>query len=278
MTAPVKRPRRSTRRAPPVQIRPLPYHWLWRAASPRRLAAGAAIGTASYVASQTLARRRGSTDAAPPHPRTGWQKSAIDAATLSLLFAPEAMRMVDHGISAASTARTLRTINATPGIGPLAAAATRSLARSTPAVVIDRLITSRSIGRVAALSLPLLAARAAYNALDGGNRDGVKGAAIGFGDTLVAGRVSASVTGYRTDGWRGAVNNALFGVPNFVGLSAVGGHINDRARAQSAASTAPQATVAPRNPAARQSYVTVDGRTIEATEAQARAWGGRRTT
>jgi len=40
--------------------------------------------------------------------------------------------------------------------------------------------------------------------------------------------------------------------------------------------SAPIGATAPSGPAQRSSYTTVDGRTVEATEAQARAWGARR--
>ncbi len=91
------------------------------------------------------------------------------------------------------------------------AAAILKIAESKSTAKLDRLVSGRVVSGVARLSLPLLIARAAYNGVTGFQKDGIRGAAVGIGDAVAAGRVSASIEGYKSAGVGGVVNALTFG-------------------------------------------------------------------
>jgi len=91
-----------------------------------------------------------------------------------------------------------------------AAAQVTRLANGRFAQAAAQAVNSKSLALVSRVALPLLAARGVYNAVQGYQRGGVQGAAVGLADTVLAGRVSAAIDGYRANGLAGAVDGATF--------------------------------------------------------------------
>ena len=150
--------------------------------------------------------------------------------------------------------------------GSPAAPVVAKAATSAPMAALGRLASNASVVKAAKLSLPLLLARATYGAVTGYQRDGVKGAAMGLVDAATMGQATSVAANFTSAGPGNAYLNAA---------AADKAKADDKEAAKPPPAPSAAATPAGKQPASRSGYTTKDGRTVEATQAQAQAYQSR---
>lgn len=181
-------------------------------------------------------------------------QTAITTASTHQTVVNGARTMVARGREIESGTRerkTTRTGKVTDKVALKAASAA-----ATPAADVARTLSATNLGMTATraasiaakFALPVMMGKALFDAGRGFQRDGLKGAILGAGDSVAFGRATAALTGWERGGAGGAVDGLTFGL-----MSWAAKHVPESLRGARHADQAPASSSPASNNDARNS-------------------------
>lgn len=170
-------------------------------------------------------------------------QTAITTASTHQNVSKGARSMVARGRDLQSGARERKTTRAGKAGDKVALKAAQ--AAETPAAAAIRSLGATNLGMTATraasiaakFALPVMAAKALFDAGRGYQKDGIRGAILGAGDSVAFGRASAALTGWQQGGAAGAVDGLTFGMMAWAARQVAGA--SQAARAPSKGPSAP---------------------------------------